>query len=333
MLPSTSPATMNCSTVNPPGPRCVSVRPCGSAVALLRRSRIVVVLGRTLARSPRLRTPSQGSSSCGDTDRFTLARGGLGFTAARSRCARREWSSPCRSSSRSRSISWPPSPGPIIEDGVRRRVSTRRPCRCRSSPTRPAQLRTSTDAHRTARGDGSLLGGRILELIRIRSAQLGECQPCMQSRKHDSITDEDVACLLDVGRERPHPAGAHGGRVHRPAVRRPPRASTPTSTVGSAEVFTAAQIIELGFSLRRVDRAAPLHPHARGLRHRRAGHRLLARPGRHPPPGVRPGGRNRLTETPRALLVVADGASEFVAVHLGSPGDLLPPRLVVELLA
>src|SRR5262245_12893058 len=48
-------------------------------------------------------------------------------------------------------------------------------------------------------GDESLLGGRILELIRIRSAQLGECQPCMQSRKHDSITDTDVACLLDSG--------------------------------------------------------------------------------------------------------------------------------------
>ena len=32
-------------------------------------------------------------------------------------------------------------------------------------------------------GKNSLLGGRILELIRIRSAQLGECQPCMQSRK------------------------------------------------------------------------------------------------------------------------------------------------------
>src|SRR6478736_617475 len=42
----------------------------------------------------------------------------------------------------------------------------------------------------------TLLGGRILELLRIRSAQLGECEPCSQSRKHDSITDEDVACLL-----------------------------------------------------------------------------------------------------------------------------------------
>ena len=53
-----------------------------------------------------------------------------------------------------------------------------------------------THAARGAWGQQSLFGGRILELIRIRSAQLGECQPCMQSRKHDSITDEDVACLV-----------------------------------------------------------------------------------------------------------------------------------------
>src|ERR1700682_69888 len=63
----------------------------------------------------------------------------------------------------------------------------------------------SMDQTRRARGDGSLLGGRILELIRIRSAQLGECQPCMQSRKHDSITDEDVACLLAPGHDQLDP--------------------------------------------------------------------------------------------------------------------------------
>src|SRR5581483_7412608 len=62
------------------------------------------------------------------------------------------------------------------------------------------QLLESMHAKRLARGDGSLLGGRILELLRIRSAQLGECQPCMQSRKHDSITDEDVACLIGTDR-------------------------------------------------------------------------------------------------------------------------------------
>jgi len=54
------------------------------------------------------------------------------------------------------------------------------------------------DDTRRIRGGGSLLGGRILELLRIRSAQLGECQPCMQSRKHDSITAEDVACMLET---------------------------------------------------------------------------------------------------------------------------------------
>ncbi len=63
---------------------------------------------------------------------------------------------------------------------------------------RTAQI-IMTSMARGAWGKQSLLGGRILELIRIRSAQLGECQPCMQSRKHDSITDEDVACLIAPG--------------------------------------------------------------------------------------------------------------------------------------
>jgi len=52
---------------------------------------------------------------------------------------------------------------------------------------------------RQAFGKNALLGGRITELLRIRSAQLGECQPCSQSRKHDSISDEDVACLIAPG--------------------------------------------------------------------------------------------------------------------------------------
>src|SRR6201994_1277388 len=61
---------------------------------------------------------------------------------------------------------------------------------------RSAQL-AQVDMARTHLGKDTLLGGRILELLRIRSAQLGECQPCSQSRKHESITDEDVACLLN----------------------------------------------------------------------------------------------------------------------------------------
>ena len=100
---------------------------------------------------------------------------------------------------------------------------------------------------RVERGAGGLLDARILELIRIRSAQLGECQPCMQSRKHDSITEHDVACLLAPGRddltERERLAvefldllsadhHALDGEFYRRLGR----------------VFTAAQIVELGFS-------------------------------------------------------------------------------------
>jgi alkylhydroperoxidase family enzyme len=40
-----------------------------------------------------------------------------------------------------------------------------------------------------------LLDGKLLELLRIRSAQLGGCEPCMASRKVEGATEEVVACL------------------------------------------------------------------------------------------------------------------------------------------
>jgi alkylhydroperoxidase family enzyme len=104
-----------------------------------------------------------------------------------------------------------------------------------------------THAARGAWGQQSLLGGRILELIRIRSAQLGECQPCMQSRKHDSITDEDVACLIA-------PGGSDLTEQERLAVNFLDLLSADHHAIDDevyrelAQVFTAAQIIELGFT-------------------------------------------------------------------------------------
>jgi alkylhydroperoxidase family enzyme len=98
---------------------------------------------------------------------------------------------------------------------------------------------------RLARGKGSLLGGRILELLRIRSAQLGECQPCMQSRKHDSITDEDVACLIGDNRSDLDPQ-------ERMAIRFLDLLSADHHAIDAAfyrelgEVFTTAQVVELG---------------------------------------------------------------------------------------
>src|SRR5271155_4482076 len=104
-----------------------------------------------------------------------------------------------------------------------------------------------TNAARGAWGQQSLLGGRILELIRIRSAQLGECQPCMQSRKHDSITDEDVACLIA-------PGGTQLTEQERLAVQFLDLLSADHHAIDDevyrelGTVFTAAQIIELGFT-------------------------------------------------------------------------------------
>jgi alkylhydroperoxidase family enzyme len=104
-----------------------------------------------------------------------------------------------------------------------------------------------TNAARSVMGKQSLLGGRIVELIRIRSAQLGECQPCMQSRKHDSITDEDVACLVAPG----HSQLTEQERL---AVEFLDLLSADHHAIDDevyrelGTVFTAAQIVELGFT-------------------------------------------------------------------------------------
>ena len=104
-----------------------------------------------------------------------------------------------------------------------------------------------TDAARHAWGQQSLLGGRILELLRIRSAQLGECQPCMQSRKHESISDEDVACLIAPG----HSDLTDQERL---AVEFLDLLSADHHAIDDevyrrlGEVFTSAQIVELGFA-------------------------------------------------------------------------------------
>src|SRR6202051_4776280 len=104
-----------------------------------------------------------------------------------------------------------------------------------------------TSMARSAFGKNTLLGARIHELIRIRSAQLGECQPCMQSRKHDSITDEDVACLA-------LPGHANLNAQERMAVEFIALLSADHHAMDDAfyrrlgALFTSAQIIELGFT-------------------------------------------------------------------------------------
>ena len=136
-------------------------------------------------------------------------------------------------------------PRRIIEDGVANGTyATPIPLQIFAYRTQQILM---TNAARGAWGQQSLLGGRILELIRIRSAQLGECQPCMQSRKHDSITDEDVACLIA-------PGDSQLTEQERLAVQFLDLLSADHHAIDDevyrelGQVFTAAQIIELGFT-------------------------------------------------------------------------------------
>ena len=138
-----------------------------------------------------------------------------------------------------------PEPRRIIEDGVADGTyATPIPLQIFAYKTSQILM---TNAARGAWGQQSLLGGRILELLRIRSAQLGECQPCMQSRKHDSITDEDVACLIA-------PGGSDLTEQERLAVEFLDLLSADHHAIDDefyrrlGKVFTAAQIVELGFS-------------------------------------------------------------------------------------
>ena len=138
-----------------------------------------------------------------------------------------------------------PEPRRIIEEGVASGMyATPVPLQIFAYKTQQILM---TNAARSVWGKESLLGGRILELLRIRSAQLGECQPCMQSRKHDSITDEDVACLLAPGQ-------GELTEQERLAVQFLDLLSADHHAIDDdtyrelGKVFTAAQIIELGFA-------------------------------------------------------------------------------------
>src|SRR5271165_2554396 len=138
-----------------------------------------------------------------------------------------------------------PEPRRIIEEGVADGLyATPIPLQIFAYKTQQILM---TNAARTTWGQKSLLGGRILELLRIRSAQLGECQPCMQSRKHDSITEEDVACLVS-------PGGSELTEQERLAVEFLDLLSADHHAIDEetyrrlGEVFTAAQIVELGFT-------------------------------------------------------------------------------------
>jgi alkylhydroperoxidase family enzyme len=92
-----------------------------------------------------------------------------------------------------------------------------------------------------------LLGGRLLEMLRIRSGQLGGCEPCMNARKVDSVTDDVVACLAPSLRD-------DLTVRERRALQFLDLLATDHHQIddavyrGLAEVFTTAEIVELGMT-------------------------------------------------------------------------------------
>jgi hypothetical protein len=104
------------------------------------------------------------------------------------------------------------------------------------------------DADRHPNFPRHLLDGTLLELLRIRSAQLGGCEPCMASRKVEGATEEAVACLTDPALRR------ELSDRERLALEYLDLLATDHFSIGDdmyrrlSEHFTTAEIIELGMT-------------------------------------------------------------------------------------
>lgn len=110
----------------------------------------------------------------------------------------------------------------------------------------PAALRAMDEGYK-AMFRRSLLDDRLRELLRVRSALLNGCGPCSQSRKEDSVSEDDVMCLAD-------PDAANYTRRERLALKfltlmcTDHHAIVPATYLELAEEFSTAEIVELGWT-------------------------------------------------------------------------------------
>jgi alkylhydroperoxidase family enzyme len=91
-----------------------------------------------------------------------------------------------------------------------------------------------------------VLEPRLVELLRLHSAQAGACEPCSASRKDDSISEEDVACLLnpEAARFTPRERAAIG---FFDLLNSNHHAIDDDTFRQLSEVFTTAEIIEMAY--------------------------------------------------------------------------------------
>jgi len=86
---------------------------------------------------------------------------------------------------------------------------------------------------------------RLVELLRIHSAQAGSCAPCSASRKDESISEADVACLANPDSERFTPREAAALRFFDDLAERHHEIDDAYFRE-LAKHFSAAEIVELG---------------------------------------------------------------------------------------
>ncbi|MET0146182.1 MAG: carboxymuconolactone decarboxylase family protein [Ilumatobacteraceae bacterium] len=123
----------------------------------------------------------------------------------------------------------------------------------RYSITVPLQIYAYAHTYAVAGDEGykrtfrqGLLGPRIEELLRIRSAQINGCDPCMSSRKDDSISDDDVACMLTSVDDPTYSERERRALRFLDLFNRDHHAIDDDTFRDLAEVFTTAEIVELG---------------------------------------------------------------------------------------
>src|SRR5215213_5010450 len=80
-----------------------------------------------------------------------------------------------------------------IEGGIRRGVTEGKSMSIFAhSPYVALDIVESARLNRQGRIDA-----RLMEMLRLRSAQLNGCEPCSAARKDPSVSEDDVACLID----------------------------------------------------------------------------------------------------------------------------------------
>ncbi len=114
----------------------------------------------------------------------------------------------------------------------------------------PTALRGMDEGYKAIFGC-SAMGQRIQELMRLRSASLGACEPCSLSRKDESLSEADV-CGLGDGADGAGDAERYTDRerlaiemVDRMALG--PEALDEAFLIEMAKVFDAEQIVEIGW--------------------------------------------------------------------------------------